>query len=234
MAGLLRGSAETRSDFIQALVYIDHKPAWEPIAQQLGSSDLNVQAASAWALGQLGVKEALQPLWGARSTVDPSNRMITETALLQLGPALEQTVVLARDGTTDSVQIGAFNHLAQIDPATAIFFLEEVLENKALSARPGIFAAAMSSGQPSLKAALIRMSERLTDEEKVILVGAIADQQSSGYEDLLLKYLKSENPALSHAAVDALGWVGSDKSFEAMVAYAQKNLENQSDKGSVF
>lgn len=226
MNGLQRGPQETRAQFMQALVDNDHKPAWEPIVKLLASAEPETQKIAAWSLGQLGVAEALEALWSARGEVQASNRIVVETAILQIGPDSKQAEALARSGSSASVRVGAFKHLAKQDAAAAIALLQEVLADADYPARPGFIHAAMSHENTAIQSALVDASEELTGDEKIIMVGAISDQGYTQYEDLLIENLQSDDAALAKASVDALGWIGGDESFEAMAAFTTQNLDD--------
>ncbi|NBB80030.1 MAG: hypothetical protein GVY36_11405 [Verrucomicrobia bacterium] len=227
MNGLLRGPQETRARFMQALVYNGHEPAWESMIKLLASTDRETQKVAAWSLGQLGVAEAVEPLWSARDQVYASNLVMVETAILQIGPDTKKSEALARSGTSASVRVNAFKHLANQDPVAAIALLEAVLADADDPARPGFIHAAISHENTRIQSALVDASERLTSDEKIIMVGAISDQGLTEYEGLLVEYLQSDDATLARSSVDALGWIGGDQSFEAMAAYTTANLGDE-------
>lgn len=225
--GLQSGPGAMRINFMQALVYIDHKTAWEFIVPLLDDINPETQRVAAWALGKLGVAEALEPLWTARGETEGSHRLEVETAILQLKPDSRKSKELVRDGASSAVRIHAFNLIADENPGTAVSLLEEMLADRNFADRPGIISAAMQHQNNGFQSAPIDGRAQLTADEKIVLVGVISDQRMSQYESLLLGYLQSDETELARAAAYALGWVGGNDSFEALAAYTSEHMNDR-------
>lgn len=223
MQGLLRAPAEQRPSFMQALAYSGYTPAAMEIVQFLDSADSKTQGTAAWALGELGQKDTRSALFAARNSVLPENRLLVDAALLEIGLNAEVAEILVDTGSHSGIRFGAFEQLIELDPSRAEQLLKAAISDSDFPARVDIFSATMQSSSDTLRAILVGSMESLPIADQILIVAAISDSRDAKYEPLVIELLSTEDDALRKSAVEALGWIGGDRSFPAMYALALNN-----------
>lgn len=174
------------------------------------------------------VTKATAVLLQFRISAPQDQRLAFETALLDIGLDVDTAKELVQTGSNDSIRVGAFQQLAQLDAATAAEIFRAALNQEATPGRYGFLASAMRVNVPELEAVLIDSIKILSPTDQILAVNAIGDTRATRYEDYLLSLLKTATGDLKIGVIDALGWIGTDKSYEAL--YAQYLADKENDK----
>ncbi|GEM_PF-6408316 len=225
--GLQRAPAGEIPLYMYALSYRGDREMVQNIAEYLSASDPKAQRMAALSLAVMADSASRSPLWLARDTVDSDNRLMVESALVGLDLNADAAKSLAQIGAESSVRSGAFLQLLDLDSEAAYTLLKKAFDNDDAVSRANFLRATMLSNQKDLHKMIFESLSRLSVADQVVVIGAVSDSRRSEYESFLISYLKSDEKALRVAAVDAIGWVGSDDSFEPLYSVMLKDPSDE-------
>jgi len=225
LAGLTKGSETDRAAFIDALATRGAGDAAPAIAELLQSSDPELVAASALALGKLGNDAVVPALLSARQAATGETKTLIEIALLQIGVDADAAYSLAGTGCRGVIRAEAFKQLAASDPKRAKQVLEVVLAQPDFSGRVLFLQAALASDSAPLHAAVVALLPDASVNDQVVIVTAIGEQ-GLAYEAQLLALLPNSEGILNARIIHALGNVGGDASFEPLYQAFSANTKD--------
>ncbi|MDB4384898.1 hypothetical protein N9Z12_02495 [Opitutaceae bacterium] len=204
------GSSE-KSAYADALAYRGKPRARNELDDVLfaGSSD------AALALGKIGSRSSRAALLEAHANADSQLKHDIELALLDAGLTDKKLAgLLARSGQSPAIQAGAFDQLLRLDSGDAWQRLGEVLRDPSDVNRRVLLRKAMLS---SLADDVVALLPNLSSPVQSVVLGSIADAGMTNYESAVLPLLKSGSEMVSTHAVQTLGIIGTDESYQPLL-----------------
>lgn len=207
----LTASAADKSAYADALAYRGKPRARNELDDLLfaGSSD------AALALGKIGSRSSRAALLEAHATAEGQLKHDIELALIDAGITDRNlAATLARTGSSPAIQAGAFDELLRLDSGAAWERLEEVLRDPTDVNRRVLLRKAMLS---SVANDVVNLLPDLSSADQSVVLGSIADAGMSRYESAVLPLLQSGSETVSSQAVETLGIIGTDTSYQPLL-----------------
>ncbi len=217
-----------RRGLLLALSSSNNETAILTIGRLLHDSDPVLTNLAATALGKMSVEKAIPILLELRNSAPVDQRLVFESALLDIGLNKDIVSDFLQNGSNDSIRVAAYRQLIEMDISAAANFLQSIIGREDAPAHYGFIASAASSNIPQLYKVLTDNIDKLSANDRVLMASAIGDNRASHYEDLLLSFLNDESIDVRLATIDALGWIGTNKSFDAI--YAQYLSDKNNDR----
>ena len=214
-------SSAEQSAYADALAYRGKPRARNELDDLLfaGSSE------AALALGKIGSRSSRAALLEAHTTAEGQRKHDIELALLDAGLTDKKLAeTLARTGQSPAIQAGAFEQLLSLDSDSARRFLDEVLRDSAHVNRRVLLRKAMQS---KLSDGVVEMLPNLHPADQAVVLGAIADGGRSSYEPAVLPLLDSLSETVEADAINTLGIVGTDTSYQPLLDLYLANPKNR-------
>ncbi len=223
-AALERALPSQPAVFADALAYRHDDGAVRELAAELKSGS----AAAALALGKIGgsaARSALSAAYAGAKSDGPFKRDL-ELALLDAGVDDAALVLgLVNDGQNEAIKTAAFARLVEIDEAGAAAALASLLAIETDASLRGAFLR-IAMGSP-LQDTVVGRLATLPEADQIVVLDKIADAGLSAYEPAVLALLAGASPTLQPAVVRTLGHIGSDASFDPLLALY---LANERDR----
>lgn len=207
----LTAAATDQAAYADALAYRGKPRARNELDDLLfaGSSE------AALALGKIGSRSSRAALLKAHATAGGQLKHDIELALLDAGLTDKKLAgSLARSGQSPAIKAGAFDQLLLLDSGGAGEHLEEVLRDPTDVNRRVLLRKAMLS---SLADDVVALLPNLGSADQSVVLGSIADAGMSRYESAVLPLLASESEMVSSHAVETLGLIGTDASYQPLL-----------------
>ena len=226
VTGLKRGAEADRVAYIDALAMRGAVAAAPVVADYLKSSNPELVAAAAVALGKLGNAAVVPQLLSARKTSKGVALARVESALLQIGLEAPLAAELARDGSTESIRAEAFGQLIPQDASQAEKLLQAAVKDKTFAGRLRFIEKALLGDSPALYQKVIHFLDDGDAAEKIIIVTSIGMKGLRQFEGELLALLPGSEPMLRTAIIQALGNTGGEASFKVLFDAFVKNSKD--------
>lgn len=226
LTGLERGAEDDQAAYIDALAMRDAVAAAPAIAEHLESSNPELVAAAAVALGKLGNPVVVPQLLAARKTSSGASLARVESALLKIGLEDSLAAELAKNGCSGSIRAEAFGQLIPQDVSQAKKILQVALNDKSFAGRLRLIEKALQSGSPALQQKVIELLEKGDTEEKIIIAARIGAEGLGQFEGKLLALLPKSEAMLRTAIIRALGTAGGEASFKVLFDAFVKNSKD--------
>ncbi len=170
---------------------------------------------AALALGKIASRSSKAALRQAHATAEGEFKVAVELALIDAGISdLDLARTLAMEGQNPAIQAGAFEQLLVIDSDAALKVLSTELTDPNSPNRRVLLRMTMAS---HLKDEVAAMMGDLPVSDQGVVLGAIADLALNEYEAQVLAFLEAAPTSLEDAAINTLGIIGSDASFEPLL-----------------
>lgn len=220
-----KGLVEDKPGYVDALAYRGAPSSVPVVAALLDADDETLAQLAATALGEIGGDAAVRALVAKHASAAGDLKERVELALVdcELTDARLATS-LAQSGVSTAIRYAAFTQLMQLDSAKA----SDLLAAANTDAKSWMLPAAMQSA--SLQAAVVKQLSMLSEADQIVVLGTIQDSALSQYETEIWPLLGAESKAVVDKAAETLGLVGTDKSFEKLYAFYQKNTGNEAAK----
>jgi hypothetical protein len=221
---VLAAAPRDQPAFVDALAYRGKPRARNELDDLLAAGSTE----AALALGKIGSRSSRAALIDAHESATGAFKEAVELALLDAGlrsRSAEKNIAaeMVLQGTSPGIQLAAFGQLLDLDPAAAEEALATELADPSSLLRRGMLRRAMES---SLRDGVVSQLPSLPASDQIVVLSAIADFGYTQFEDEVLALLAQAEDSVQPVAITTLGFVGSDASFDPLLA---RYLQNERD-----
>ncbi|MDP4878362.1 MAG: HEAT repeat domain-containing protein, partial [Opitutales bacterium] len=213
----LREASDSQAPaLLDALAYRKESRSFGLIEESLESSNAHVVQAAAIALTKFGSADAIPALKKALQGAGVAKLEIAR-ALLSIGADVETAKQIFVDSDNPAVRVLAFEDLMRQDSSAAKVALQSLLATDASVGRSQIIHSAIMRGDDSLRSLCLERLPSASLADKILIVTAIGEADLEQYEaDILLELSQAGDAQLRERCIDALGNIGTDRSFDAL------------------
>jgi HEAT repeat protein len=213
----LREASDSQAPaLLDALAYRKESRSFGLIEESLESSNAHVVQAAAIALTKFGSADAIPALKKALQGAGVAKLEIAR-ALLSIGADVETAKQIFVDSDNPAVRVLGFEDLMRQDSSAAKVALQSLLATDASVGRSQIIHSAIMRGDDSLRSLCLERLPSASLADKILIVTAIGEADLEQYEaDILLELSQAGDAQLRERCIDALGNIGTDRSFDAL------------------
>lgn len=227
--GLLQADPGDQARWWVALTNRTRISSHEGLLDWLEQQEAPLSDDALLALGKMGGTQVARLLFQRWDQADGVQRLRLEQAILNSGASDEGQLKRLLAGSSHlATQTGAYNQWLELNQAATVTYLESLIKAEPSEKRGLLLSVSLDADISAVWDLATENLARLTANETLQVLAAIAEQRKAEYEAMLIDLAQNQSGPLQLAAVRALGFVGGEKAVVVllkMLGPAEDDLE---------